>query len=149
MPIIEGGIFLEAVWLILAIVLSLIEAATVQLVSIWFACGAVCAMLTAFITDSLLIQATVFVISSALFLVVSRKYVERTLKNKLATNSDSLIGRSAILKESVDNDRCTGAIRINDVVWTARSENGEHIGEGERVKIVKIEGVKLIVRKED
>lgn len=71
------------------------------------------------------------------------------LKNKVATNSDSLIGQSAIIRETVDNDLGTGSLRIGDVVWTVRSENGEHIEEGTKVKIVEIQGVKLIVRKED
>lgn len=149
MTIIKGGVFLEALWLILAVVLAVIEAATVQLVSIWFACGAVCAMLAAFFTDSVIIQSAVFVLSSVVFLLVSRKFVKKVLKNKVATNSDSLIGQSAIIRETVDNDLGTGALRIGDVVWTARSENGERIEEGTKVKIVEIQGVKLIVRKED
>ena len=145
----KGGIFLEALWLILAVVLAVIEAATVQLVSVWFACGAVCAFLAAFVTDSLPVQAAVFVISSVLFLVISRKFVKKALKNKVATNSDSLIGQSAVLTETVDNDLGTGTLKKGGIVWTARSENGERIEEGTKVKIVKIEGVKLIVRKED
>ncbi len=140
---------MEALWLILAVVLAVIEAATVQLVSVWFACGAVCAFLAAFVTDSLPVQAAVFVISSVLFLVISRKFVKKALKNKVATNSDSLIGQSAVLTETVDNDLGTGTLKKGGIVWTARSENGERIEEGTKVKIVKIEGVKLIVRKED
>ncbi len=140
---------MKAVWLILAVVLALVEAATVQFVSIWFVCGAVCAMFSAFFTDNLIIQLIVFVLSAIVFLLVFRKTAIKGLKSKIPTNSDSFIGKSAILKESVDNDLDMGTLVINGVIWTARSENGERIEAGTKVKIVKIEGIKLIVRKED
>lgn len=140
---------MHAQWLIAAVILAVAEAVTVQLVSIWFAAGAVCAMLSSFVTDSLIIQLAVFTASSCLFLVFSRPLVKRLSKNKESTNADSLIGRSAVLTEAADNLSFTGSLRINGLYWTVRSENGERIEKGEKVKIVKIDGVKLIVRKED
>lgn len=140
---------MQAFWLIAAVIFAVIEAATIQFVSIWFACGAVCAMAAAFITDSILIQVSVFVLSSALFLVCTRKVVKKLGAKKTNTNADSLIGKTAILTERADNDLATGALKINGVTWSVKTLGGECIEAGTKVKIEKIEGVKLIVRKED
>ncbi len=140
---------MQAFWLIAAVIFAVAEAATVQFVSIWFACGAVSAMVAAFITDNLLIQVSVFVLSSALFLLCTRKVVKKLGKNKTNTNADSLIGKTAILLERADNDSATGTLKINGVTWSVKTADGECIEAGTKVKIEKIEGVKLIVRKDD
>lgn len=140
---------MQAFWLIAAVIFAVAEAATVQFVSIWFACGSVCAMAAAFITDSMLIQVSVFVLSSAIFLLCTRKVVKKIGKNKTSTNADSLIGMTAVLTERADNDSATGTLKINGVTWSVKTLDGECIEAGTKVKIEKIEGVKLIVRKED
>lgn len=139
---------MKAIWLVAAVILAVAEAATYQFISIWFACGAVCAMIAAFFTQNAVIQLAVFTACSVIFLLVSRPMVKKLSVNKIHTNSDSLIGKTAVLTEAADNDRATGTLRISGVEWTARSEDGRRIEQGERVVIVKIEGVKLIVRKE-
>lgn len=139
---------MKMIWLILAVILAVVEAATYQFVSIWFACGAVCAMVAAFFTQNPIIQLAVFAACSVIFLIVSRPLVKRFFANKICTNSDSLIGKTAVLTEAADNDSATGTLRISGIEWTARSEDGQRIEQGEKVVIVKIEGVKLIVRKE-
>lgn len=138
---------MEGLWLLAAVILAVIEAATVQFVSLWFACGAVCAFIAAFFTKSIAVQLVVFVVTSVLFLVFAGRYVRRLTKNKTATNADSLIGKTAILTETADNERATGELKINGLTWMARPESGV-IEAGERVEIVRIDGVKLIVRKE-
>ncbi len=138
---------MKEIWLILTVALAVLEAATVQLVSLWFACGALCAMAASFFTDSIMAQSIVFVVCSVLFLLIARRYVKRLTENKTATNTDMLIGKTAILKEATD-DMVTGTLSVNGLIWTALSEGGR-IEAGERVRIVKIDGVKLIVRKED
>lgn len=139
---------MQALWLIAAVLLAVLEAATAQLVSIWFACGAVCSMISAYFTDNVLAQLTVFVLSSVVFLLISRIFVKRLDKNIISTNSDSLIGKTVITTEKVDNDRETGTAKINGVVWSVRSETGETIEAGTKVVIKKINGVRLIVGKE-
>lgn len=137
---------MEVMWLIVAVALAVLEAATVQLVSLWFACGALCAMVASFFTDSITLQSIVFIVCSVLFLLIARKYVKRLTENKTATNTDMLIGKTAILKEATD-EMVTGSLSVNGLTWTALSEGGR-LEAGEKVKIIRIDGVKLIVRRE-
>lgn len=138
---------MKELWLIIAVALAVLEAATVQLVSLWFACGALCAMIASFFTDSIMIQSIVFIVCSVLFLLIARKYVKRLTENKTATNTDMLIGKTAILKEATD-EMVTGSLSVNGLTWTALSEGGR-LEAGEKVKIIRIDGVKLIVRREE
>lgn len=138
---------MEVMWLIVAVALAVLEAATVQLVSLWFACGALCAMVASFFTDSITLQSIVFIVCSVLFLLIARKYVKRLTENKTATNTDMLIGKTAILKEATD-EMVTGSLSVNGLTWTALSEGGR-LEAGEKVKIIRIDGVKLIVRREE
>lgn len=136
-------------WLIALIVLLVLEAATIQLVSIWFAAGAALALLTSLLTDNILIQIIVFIVSSGLVLAFLRPTVQKLLKPKdTKTNVHALVGQSALLTEEVDNDRDTGALKLAGTTWSVRSSNGEKIPKDEKVIVEKVEGVKLYVRKD-
>lgn len=138
-----------AVWLVIAIVFLVAEAATVQLVSIWFTCGAVCALLTSLITDSLVWQIVVFLVVSGLLLIFTKPMAKKLLaKGRVTTNAGSLVGQSALLIEEVDNDASTGALKLGGTTWSVKSITGEKLPAGTRVTVEKIEGVKLYVRKE-
>ncbi len=133
-------------WLILVIVLVVIELATIQLVAIWPALGGVVAMLAASFHQSLLVQFLLFVIISLVLLFFTRPFVRRFIRTppRTSTNADRLIGREAIVCERIDNLAETGAVVVSGVTWTARS-TGAPIPAGEKVRIERIEGVKLIV----
>lgn len=135
-------------WLALAVVTAVLEACTVQLVSIWFTIGAAAACITSLFTDNIIIQVIVFVAVTALALAVTRPLVSRMKKRKAEpTNADRYIGKAAVVVAAVDNDKAEGMVKVDNQKWTARSENGEPIAEGESVTVTAIEGVKLIVRK--
>ena len=135
-------------WLIFAIAMAVLEGVTVQLVSIWFTIGGVAACITSAFTDNIIIQVAVFVVVTAVALAVTRPLVKK-LKDKRAepTNADRYIGKHATVVKAIDNDNAEGMVKVDNQKWTARSENGEPIAEGESVTVAAIEGVKLIVRK--
>ena len=124
------------------------EAVTVGLVSVWFAGGALAAMLAASLSAPLWLQITVFIVISAVLLYFTRPIVRKLLsgKNK-ETNLDRIIGKTVIVSEKVDNDAETGKCMIAGVSWSLRSDDGSVIEAGEKVTVDRVEGVKLIVKR--
>ena len=135
-------------WLAAAIILAIVEANTVQLVSIWFAVGALAAMVPAIIGMSFTVQFAVFTVASILVLAITRPFIKKKLAvQKTETNSRALIGKVAKVVQPIDNLLSQGRVIVEDMDWSARSENGEPIDAGEEVLIKEIQGVKLIVEK--
>ena len=133
-------------WLIFTVVTAVLEGLTVQLVSVWFAIGGLAACITSLFTDSVPIQAVVFVVVTAIALVVTRPLVKKIRKKKAEpTNADRYIGKTAVVVTAIDNQNAEGMVKVDNQKWTARSESGEHIPEGATVTVTAIEGVKLIV----
>lgn len=134
------------VWLAIAVVLGIFEAATVALVSIWFAIGAVAAMIPAYFGAPLWAQIVTFLIVSAICFAFTRPFFKKVVKvEKQPTNADGLIGQEGIATECIENIECRGKVFISGLTWSARSENGELIPEGAIVTVKKIEGVTLVV----
>lgn len=135
-------------WLAAALILAVIEMATVQLTAVWLAVGAVAAMAAASLRAPVWMQIAVFSAVSIVLLILTRPFVRRFLHMKeVRTNADRLIGKVAKVTEEIDNLASRGAVAYSGVTWTARSEDGEKIGVGVNVEIQKIEGSKLIVNR--
>lgn len=135
-------------WLIAFVVLLGIEAATMALTTIWFAGGALAAFAAALAGAAVEVQLVVFVVVSFILLLFTRPLAARLLRggDKVKTNVDSLIGRSAKVTEAIDNELGTGAAVVGGQEWTARSFDGEsRFPTGETVVIRAVEGVKLMV----
>ena len=139
------------VWLGLTIVFAITEAATAQLTTIWFAAGSLTAMLlTIFGVQSLTVQVVAFLIVSVVTLIVTRPIVKKVIhKDVQPTNADRNIGETGIVTEEINNINGTGAVKVNGTVWTARSIDDTVIAEETLVKVVRIEGVKVIAQKID
>lgn len=137
------------VWLIVFIVLTAIEMATFQLVTIWFAVGAVAAFITSLFSTSLEIQLIVFLAVSMLLLILVRPIAGRFLQTKtVKTNVDSLIGDYATVTARIHNQEGFGKAVIRGQEWTAAAEKDDEIIEaGSCVVVTGIRGVKLIVAK--
>lgn len=134
-------------WMIAITILVVIEIATLGLTTIWFAAGALVAFFLSLLGVNIYIQFFVFILISALLLYFIRPFAEKYINaNKVATNVESIIGEEARVTKTIDNFNQQGQAIINGQEWTARSENDEIIKEGTKVKIIKISGVKLIVR---
>ena len=135
-------------WIIAMVVFLVIEAVTVGIVSVWFAIGALFAMVTAMLGANLWVQITVFLVVSAIALYFTRPLVKKFVNNKVEpTNADMLIGKECRVVETIDNLSGTGAVYVDGKTWTARTVDEEIIPEGQLVKAERIEVVKLIVSK--
>ena len=137
-------------WLVLAVVLGVFEAITPQLVSIWFALGAVGGCVTSLITDKIWIQIVVAVVITLISLVLTRPLAKRiTTVKKTNTNSDRNIGKTAIVIADIDNINAVGQVKVGYTVWSAKSVNDAVIAKDTKVIVKAIEGAKLVVEAVD
>jgi len=133
-------------WISLLVIFLIAEAATVTMVSLWFAAGAVAALIVCLLGGSMLGQGVVFILVSAILLTLLRPMVRKFVTPKLTrTNVDSVIGSQGYVTAEVDNVKAEGQVKLGAMVWTARSTNGEMIPVGALVSVDRIEGVKVFV----
>lgn len=142
--------YLPYIWIGVAVVMVLIEAATVQLVSVWFVIGAVCAAVSAIFTDNFVVQVIVFTAVSLVALVITRPLVKKLKKtNKtIVTNADRVIGETGIMLSDVSSFEDVGQAKVLGGVWSAKTDNPP-LEKGDRIRVLAIEGVKIIVEKID
>ena len=134
------------VWLIIAGLFFIGEIITVGFLVFWFGVGALLAMIVSLFTSNIIIQTTIFIISSAILLFVTKPFVKKFVDVKPTnTNAFSIIGKKALVIKEI-NSHSVGQIKINGEVWSAEAENDETITEGSEIEIVKINGVKAIVK---
>ena len=138
-------------WLILAVVLSVIEIITMGLTTIWFAAGAVVALILSFFATPIPLQVAVFLIVSIVVLVLVRPMAGRYFNNRTAkTNIDAYVGRKLIVKTEIDNIRNTGKIDMDGSTWLASAvRDDDIIHEGEEVVVRQVRGARLIVEREE
>lgn len=135
-------------WLVIAVILIILEGATVQLVFLWFAAGAVVAMLSSFLGASVFVQLVLFFITSIVALVIGRPILQKKITpKKTATNADAVIGKTGVVTEEIDNTMQTGRVNANGLDWTARSLDDDKIEVKQKVAVKAIDGVKLIVER--
>lgn len=134
-------------WCALLILMLIVEAATLNLVSIWFAGGALCALISALCGASVWLQICLFVVVSGVLLAVLYPLARRSLRKRprAKTNADRILDMTAVVTEPIDNLAETGAIRVDGKIWSARSDDGSPIAAEELVHVLRIEGVKAIV----
>ena len=134
------------VWVALLILFLMMEAASVTLVSVWFAAGALVAAVAALFGAGLGLQTVLFVLTSVVLLAALRpivkKYVDPTIQK---TNVDALVGQECTVTEPVDNLAATGRVKVGGMSWSARSAGGADIPAGTIVKIEAVQGVRLLV----
>ncbi|MDO5809119.1 MAG: NfeD family protein [Lachnospiraceae bacterium] len=137
-------------WLVLLVVMLAAEAVTLGLTTIWFAAGALAAFLFALAGANLLIQILAFFVVSAILLFAMRPVASKWLnKDRVRTNAESLVGKTAVVTEPINNLAGTGQVQVQGQYWTARAVSDQvQITKDARVVIEKISGVKLIVKEE-
>ena len=134
------------IWLALVIIFGIIEAVTVGLTVLWFAVGAAAALIASAFGGPIWLQVVLFIVISFACLILVRPLAKKKLNKKTqATNADRVIGMEAVVTEDIDNLASKGAVSVNGIIWSARSENGQAIEAGSRVKVIRIEGVKVFV----
>ncbi len=133
-------------WLIAMLVFLFAEGITVTLVSIWFAIGALTAIVTALLGGPLWLQVLLFLVVSILLLASLRGIVRKYINPRLIhTNVDSVVGSIGIVTVPVNNVAALGQVRISGMDWSARSTTGMPLPEGVQVRVDRIEGVKVFV----
>lgn len=140
---------MQIFWLAALIILLLIEIATMGLTTIWFAGGALVAVIVTLIGGPIWLQIVLFLLVSLLLLFFTRplamKYFNR---ERIKTNVDSVIGKQVIVQEQIDNIKGTGRVTLEGNEWTARALQSDRIYEPSEIVVVKeVKGVKLIVEK--
>lgn len=138
--------YMPFIWIGFAIVMAVCEAATTQLVSIWFVLGAVSAAVTTLFTPSIFIQLVVFLVVSAVSLAITRPLVKKLRKSERAvsTNADRLIGKTGVVTVSIDDMLSVGQVKVLGETWSAKSDSAP-LSKDTKIKVLSIEGVKLIV----
>ena len=134
------------IWLGLTVAFLIAEASTVTVISLWFAAGALAAMLVSLFSGAIWLQTVIFVTVSAIMLTTLRPLVRKHITPKLTkTNVDAVIGSTGLVTVAIDNVTAEGQVKLGAMVWTARSTTGEPIPEGTLIRVDRIEGVKVFV----
>lgn len=143
---IDPGLLMLIIWFSVIIIGAIVEALTMELTSIWFSLAALVSFLLGIFSVNFVIQIIVFIILSILMLLSVRPLATNYFRtNVVSTNSDRLVGKSALCVKTIEKEG-RGEVKVGGQVWTAISSNQEEIKENSRVEILAIEGVKLIVK---
>ena len=134
------------IWLILMVAFLLTEAATVAMVSLWFAAGSLAAMVASLLGAPIWLQGALFLAVAAVLLASLRPLVRKHFTPRLSrTNVDAIVDSQGYVTSDIDNVAATGTVKLGAMEWTARSADGSPIPRGTLVKVEKIEGVKAFV----
>lgn len=139
------GIPTVYIWLVLTIVFVIIEVATTDIASIWFAAGALVSTIVAWLApEAIALQAAAFAVVTVVAMYFTKPVLTKYLTKKTPTNMDMYIGKNAEAMSDISPVK-TGRARIGGLTWQAKSS--QVINKGEMCRIVKIEGASLVVEK--
>ena len=137
---------LKLVWLLVAILFGIGELLTTSLTLIWFSIGALVVLVFSNFIPSLVCQVIIFaVISVSLLVIVTKKIVKNDKNYKYETNLQGILSKSGVVREDILPYK-TGIVIVNGEEWTAIGVDNEKIEKGTTVEVIKIEGVKLVVK---
>ncbi len=150
------GLSVRVIWILVAIVFGVAEAATLSLTMVWFSIGALCALAVSYFTDSVFIQLVVFAVVSFSLLIFATKKLIKMDRDKsdthwvsIDTNTDAVIGKKGFVIKDIRPQKA-GLVRVKGEEWTAiASDEDESIDSGEEIVVRDIQGVKLIVEKKE
>ncbi len=136
------------VWLVIAVIMLVIEIVTTGLVTLWFAVGAIVAMIMDLCGAPLVSQIVVMAVVSIVCFILCMIWVRPKLeslrkKNVQKTNADRLIGREGIVIVPLNALEGKGQVKVDGQIWSAKA--GEDLTAGTKIKVLSIEGVKLVI----
>lgn len=135
------------IWTIVLVMAIVIEALTVDLVSIWFALGALVALITETFHVDVTVQIILFAVISIGSVIITRPLAKKYLHgNVIKTNYDRAIGKHCLVTETITPDN-KGEVKVMGTLWLAASLNNELIEAGEYAEVVSIEGAHVVVKK--
>ena len=135
-------------WLVATVIFGIIEAMTVALVTIWLAVGALAAGIAAALGAPVIVQIVIFVVVSGVLLFFTRPLAKKlSVKKHQPTNADRVVGATAMVVKEIDPINNEGQVKVLGQIWSARDVDNGDIEEGEYVEVLRIEGVRLMVRR--
>lgn len=142
--------FLPYVWLALIVLAAIVEAGTSQLVSIWFVAGGIAALIASMLGAPFAVQLTLYIVVTAVTLIITRPMVKKFIYfKKEDTNAGRCIGEIGVVLQEINNINAVGEVKVQGKVWSARTADGSSVPVGALVRILRIEGVKLIVERKN
>ena len=133
-------------WIISAGVFLIIESITTGFLVFWFSIGSLFALVTSFLTDSIIVQTAVFVISSTILIFATRKFANKfEEKEEEQKITNSIVGKEGKVTITIEPIENKGQIRVGGETWSATSKNDTVIKEGTKVLVQDVDGVKAIV----
>ena len=137
-------------WLIFAGISFVAEFLTEGFLVCWFGVGALVAMGLSFVTNNFIIQLIAFAVTSTVLILSTRKLGKKMQAKQVPMNVYTIIGKNAIVSTEINNMKGQGQIKVDGDIWSAKNEiDDESIPEGATVEILKIDGVKAIVKKKN
>ncbi len=134
-------------WLIASGIFFIGEIMTVGFLLFWFGIASLISMVVSFFTSNLVIQMVVFLVSSVILILATKPFVKKFMNKKnIATNAYSLIGKTGLVIQEIDNVKGIGQIKVGGEVWSAQSEDNSVIPVNTEIELTKIDGVKAIVK---
>lgn len=138
------------IWMLVAVAFATAELLTVSFFALLFSFGAVVAAVVALFIPHMPTQALVFLAASIVFFWYLRPVLVKLYgKDALRTNVDRIAGMSGVVIQAIDNVHGKGQAKVEGEIWTARSADGEPIAKGERIEVVRVQGVKVIVKRKE
>jgi len=135
-----------SLWLIAAGIFFIVEIATTGFLIFWLGVGSIFAMITSFLTDSIIAQTIVFVVSSCILIPLTKPLADKfTGKKSVPTNSYSLINKRGIVTVDINPIEAVGQVKVNGEIWSAKTDDGTIISKGTEIEVIRIDDVKLIV----
>lgn len=132
------------IWLVISGVFLILEIMTVGFLVFWFSLGAFITAIVSIFTDNIIIQTTVFIITSTILLFLTKPFVKKfSCKDKVQTNAYSVIGKKGLIIKEINIKKEIGQVKIGSEIWTAKAS--ENISEGTEVIVKEIDGVKVVV----
>lgn len=134
------------IWLILSGIFLIFEIITTGFLVFWLSIGALITMVVSFFTSNIVIQTSVFVVSSAILILTTKPFVKKFAKTKsVKTNAFSIVGQNGIVIKDIDSINSTGQIKVDGELWSAVGKNDINIEKGTEIEVLAIDGVKAIV----
>jgi len=141
-----GHISPHWIWVGLVVIFAIIEICTLGLTTVWFAIAALVMVFLSFLKISMPVQGLIFLVISALLLIFTRPLAIKKFKmGREKTNVDSLAGKQVLVTKTIGEFE-KGEVKLNGLIWAARSENNTEIAKGIKCEILRVEGVQVIVR---
>ena len=138
------------VWVGVIVISAIVEVFSLDMTSIWITCGGIVSLIIcAIFPEAIIWQIIPFIVVTALCIIFIRPITKKLISKKtVATNISSFIGHKSKLITEITEFKL-GTLKINDIVWNAKTADGSSIAVGEEVEVIEIEGNKLIVKKID